>query len=611
MNKTSKKVLLGAFALTSALALAACGNNKQAESKFKDLVVDSQPFSGDFFNADFSNSAYDADVIYLSNSTATFETTFDGKVVVNEGIVAKDGFTKAKDADGNTVATFKLRKDLKWSDGKPVTAHDYMFAVLFTNSPEWGELGANVSLDPAYIGGQDYVEGKTKNLKAFKLIDDYSFSVTVSKDALPYFYENIYYSIGAFPLHELGQGGKVVSSDEGISFEGDMKKVAENAKKTQVDSKKPTVTYGKYLIDKSGETEVVLKKNPNYVGNYEGVKPTVETITIKTNKNSELDVERLKAGEVDLVLGVIAAEKISSVKGNDKFGQNRYERNGYGYLGMANDFGPTKDVNVRRAIGHLTNRNGLITSFLGGNGVAVNGEYALAHWMSKEKSNEVAALNAYAYDVKLANDELNKSSYRFEADGTTPFDVSKASETYLRYNSNKEPLEIKHLGTDNNPITTFLQTNFQQDGPKVGLKYSVETTDFPNLQNAMKLTAAGSPEQKYHLYNLATSFTGATFDPYMTSYHSRNLGQSTRNAYRVKDDVLDNTSEAMRKVDPANLKEYADLWLKYQTRFNEILPVLPLYANIYTDIYSAEKVAELKSGSIQRWSQKIEYTRLK
>lgn len=527
------------------------------------------------------------------------------------GIVVKDGFTKSKDADGNTVATIKLRQDLKWSDGKPITAHDYMFAALLSHSPEWRELGASVSLDPAYIGGQDYVEGKTKTLKAFKLIDDYTFSITVSKDSLPYFYENNFYSTVAFPLHELGQGGKVVSSDAGISFEGDMKKVAEQTKLTQVESRKPTVTYGKYLIDKSAETEVVLKKNPNYVGNYEGVKPTIETITLKANKNNELDVERLKAGEVDLVLGVIESNKIASIKGDEKYGQNRYERNGYGYLGMANDFGPTKDVNVRRAIGHLTNRNGLITSFLGGNGVTVNGDYALSHWMAKEKSNEIAALNAYAYDVKLANDELDKSSYRFEADGTTPFDVSKASETYLRYNANKEPLEVRHIGTDNNPITSFLQTNFQQDGPKVGLKYSVETTDFPNLQKAQKLTAAGSPEQKYHLYNLATGFPGSTFDPYSQSHHSRNLGQAVRNPYRVKDDVLDSTSEIMRKVDSANLKEYADLWLKYQTRFNEILPILPLYANIYTDVYSAEKISELKAGALQKWSQKIEYTRLK
>lgn len=610
MKKTIKKVLLGSLALAAAASLAACGPQKKA-GKNTAITVDSNLFTGDFFTGEFSNSSYDTQVIFLTNNTATLDLTPEGKFVVNEGVVEKDGFTRAKDAEGNTVATLKLRKDLKWSDGKPVTAYDYAFSVLFSGSKEWGEAGAAAYIDPAYLGGEDYLSGKSKNLPAIKVLDDYTFTVTVKKEFTPYFYETNYFSVGALPLHELGLGGKVVSSENGVSFDGDMKKVAENAKKTQVDSKKPTVTYGKYLIDKSAETEVVLKLNPNYVGNYEGVKPTVETITIKANKNLELDVDRLIAGEVDLVLGVIESKKLEKVAKDENIGKNKYERNGYGYLGMANEFGPTADVNVRRAIGHLTNRSGLISAYLGGNGVALSGEYTNAQWMKNAKEAELAKLNNYAYDVNLANEELDKSTYKFEKDGVTPFDKSKASENYLRHNNKGEALVVNHLGTDNNTITELLATNFKTDAPKVGMKYVLDKSDWPTLVKNMSITAANSKEQKYHLYNLATSYTGSVFDPFLNSFHSRNAGDPTRNQYRVKDKQLDDAAEKLRLVKEGDTETYANHWLTYQQRFNEILPVLPLYANIYTDLFNAKKIQHLESGSMRNWAQRIEYTRLK
>lgn len=612
MKKQFKKVLLGSLALVTATSLVACGNKEttKKESKYKELIVDSITFTGDFFSPDFSNSSYDAQVINLTSATATFDVTLDGKLVPNYGVLEKDGFTKGKDADGNTTAKFKLRKDLKWSNGKPITANDYAFSLLYGYSPEWVKLGAkNVSTDPAYLGLEEYFEGKTKNLPFFRVLDDNTFEVTISKEALPYFYENTYYAFSAKPLEELGLGGKVVSNEKGVTFDGDLAAVTANIKKTQMDSLKPTVTYGKYNFEATSKNEVVLKLNPNYVGNYEGVKPTIQTIVIKGFADDKLNLERLEKGEVDVLPQLVEAKKINTLKKNEKVGLTTYDRHGYGVLGMANEFGATSDVNVRRALGHLVNRAGLVQSFLGGSGVIVNGEYSKAIWMYKESENELAKLNQYPYDVKLANAELDKSAYKFEKDGKTPFDVSKASATYLRHNDKGEELVINHLGTSGNEVTTTLESNLKKDSVQVGMKYVVKTVDFPQLLNSIKLTAAGSPEQTTNIYNLGTSFTGPVFDPYLSSYHSRLIGGG--NNYRVKDDQLDKLSEEMRKVDPSNVEEYKKRWLAYQTRFNEILPVLPLYSSQYADAFTSEKIEKLVANSLRSWAQAIEYSRLK
>lgn len=612
--KNKKKLFLGTAALLVLAACSSAGSSSSSNgsgSKHKELVVDSQLFSGDFFSGAFSNSSYDADIQNLLHATGTVTQDANGKLVINKGIVTDEKLDRSTDADGNTVITWHLRKDLKWSDGQPITAKDYVFGTLFDYSKEWTETGASVAIDPAVLGAADYNAGKTDRLKAIKLIDDYTFSITIDKASLPYFFEMSYYSVGAYPMHEFAKDAKISSTDAGSKIEGvNLAEVANNVKTTQVDSKKPTVTYGKYVIDKSSDTEIVLKLNANYVGNFEGIKPSIETLTIKANSNTDLAVQRLQKGEVDFVPSLVDAALIKAATEDKTLGTIKYNRNGYGYLGMANEFGPTKDVNVRRAMGHLVNRNQLITDVLGGSGVAVNAQYSFAQWMAKEKESELnSKLNKYEYSVAKANEELDKSEYRFEADGVTKFDSSKASASYLRYNANKEVLEIKHLATDNNTVTTALETNLLVDAPKVGMKYSVTKTDFPTLQKEIDASSTAASTQQYHIFNLATNLVGSIFNPY-NNEHSRNLGKRA-NSWRVNDAQIDKLSEEMKKVDSSNTDEFANKWLAYQVRFNEILPFLPLYSNTYYNAYSAEKVEHDPTTAIRRWSQLIEYFKLK
>lgn len=610
MKKVYKKVLTASLALTAAsLTLSACGT----PAKKKDVVlnVDSNLVEGDFFTSQFGPSTDDQHARRLLFATNPVTLNRKGQLAINQGIVKEKEINKTKDAEGNTVVRWTLRDDLKWSDGTKITANDYAFGALLADSPAWAEEGASVNVDDAVVGLTEYVEGKADVIKGLRVIDEHTFEVVIAKDKLPYFYELSYFGVDALPLHELGLGGKVVSSDEGVKFDGDMKKVAHNAKVTQLDSKKPTVTYGPYVLDKSSETELVFKLNEKYVGNFEGLKPEIPTIVMKPNKNTELAVQRLITGEVDLVSGLIDAEQLKDAKKHeDKIALFKYNRAGYGYLGMANEFGPTADVNVRHALAHLTNRNEIINSYLAGNGVATNGDYALSQWMTQDKEAELnEKLNKYNYDIDAANAALDKSAYHFEADGVTPFDKSKASESYLRYNDKKEALEIRHIGTEKNPITEKLKTNFINDSKKVGMKYSVDEVDFPTLLKIRKLTQSNSPEQKYHLSNLALGYA-TVFDPYLSSYHSRNIGTAA-NEYRVEDAELDKLIENMRNVEPGNTEKYAEEWLKYQERWNELLPIIPLYANIYHDVYNKEKIGDYTVTPLLTWSASTEYIKAK
>ena len=42
----------------------------------------------------------------------------------------------------------------------------------------------------------------------------------------------------------------------------------------------------------------------------------------------------------------------------------------------------------------------------------------------------------------------------------------------------------------------------------------------------------------------------------------------------------------MRKTEPGDTLTYLKRWIAFQERFNEVLPMLPVYSNMYYDFYT-------------------------
>ncbi|MCX7345271.1 MAG: ABC transporter substrate-binding protein, partial [Alphaproteobacteria bacterium] len=92
----------------------------------------------------------------------------------------------SKSADGKTY-TFKLRADGKWSDGSPVTAHDFVFAWQRLVNPETAAEYAYM-LAPV-VNAEDITAGKKKPEElGIKAIDDMTLEVQLSAPT-PYFLE--------------------------------------------------------------------------------------------------------------------------------------------------------------------------------------------------------------------------------------------------------------------------------------------------------------------------------------------------------------------------------------------------------------------------------------
>lgn len=90
-------------------------------------------------------------------------------------------------SDDKKTYTFNLRRDAKWSDGRPVTAHDFEYAWKRVADPKTGsEYASYISL-MSLANADDVISGKKPvNKLGVKALDDYTLQAVLSKP-IPYF----------------------------------------------------------------------------------------------------------------------------------------------------------------------------------------------------------------------------------------------------------------------------------------------------------------------------------------------------------------------------------------------------------------------------------------
>lgn len=230
-----KKIFSTAFALGLALSLSACGGSDNASSNTDNasndvsnpdqavageeenaedftaqtddntLVVGVDSIGGEFIQG-FNNSAHDVTArefmgIQGSVSYDTYVKDRNGKYVMNPTVLEKEPEMKDNE-DGSKTTTFKIKEDLKWSDGEPVTVDDYLFTALLHSPEEYSLITGSTEIGANTIKGYEaYRSGEADSLEGINKIDDYTFEATVSKDFLPYFEEEWLKSFSIRPIH--------------------------------------------------------------------------------------------------------------------------------------------------------------------------------------------------------------------------------------------------------------------------------------------------------------------------------------------------------------------------------------------------------------------------
>ncbi|MEG2597632.1 MAG: ABC transporter substrate-binding protein, partial [Oscillospiraceae bacterium] len=366
----------------------------------------------------------------------------------------------------------------------------------------------------------------------------------------------------------------------------------------------PTVSSGAYKFisfDRSSK-QAVLEANPLFKGNYEGQKPQIQKIIMKsvTTANQK---DELSSGAVNLLTQVSGGTEIEAglaLVDEGKAKMTAYDRAGYGKLIFACDFGPTQFVKVRQAIAHLIDGPEFAKQYSGGYGKVVKGMYGMGQWMYQQKQDEIEReLDDYEYDVKKAIDLLVDDGWTKNASGG----AYTSGVRYKDVDGSLMPLSINWANTTPNPVTDLLNTILPSAFEQAGMKLNATTVDFNVLlQNIQR---QGIDKPVYHMYNLATGFE-PVFDPWYY-YNTDPKYMGVYNSNFLVDDKLFQLAKELRETDQTDTDAYAAKWVTFQKRWNEVLPDIPLYSDVFHDFYSPNIRGYGKIDAFWTWTQQILY----
>ena len=110
-------------------------------------------------------------------------------------------------------------------------------------------------------------------------------------------------------------------------------------------------------------------------------------------------------------------------------------------------------------------------------------------------------------------------------------------------------------------------------------------------------------ERTTDMIYLATNFH-VMVDPSITYSTDDTANHQIWNNTYSDDEDLYYRAVNMRKTDPKDIYDYVSKWIAFQERYNEVLPAIPIYSNIYYDFYSS-KLQNYWITAHVTWSQAI------
>lgn len=621
-----KKFLALLLAVVMVLTMVACGEGKK-KADGQVVIGTSTEASGDWAYSAFvrNPNATDKAVMTLTDDMTTVDSDQHGDYGINKTVVKS--YERIEEENGNVTFKFVINDGLKFNNGEAVTAENFVAWTMFVTSPAGKEMGVVSATYNMLPGGLAYRNGETNVLSAVRLYDEKTFSITIAKTGedgetsyLPYYYDITYAAMQAVNLtYWFGEGWSVKDDGEGVYFvNADGKEfTAETVGETVTAGRFATgnrVTAGPYNLvsfDQSSR-EIVLEVNENYNGNFEGQKPGIQKLVIvKTSEDTVMDM--ITTGQIQIYSQIADGSEVNAVMdlidaGTINSSTSQYDRAGYGYFGFACDLGPTQFTEFRQAIAYLLDRVEFAQTFCKGWGSVVHGPYCTAFTMTAKTDIE-KKINHYDYNPEKAVELLKQAGFVYNADGSDYVDGSgevryaKVTEEQAKYydSFNKVladgtilmPATINWASSEGNAVSALLSTMLANSDATKAAGVSIVKTEmtFPELLNYMyrqdSYGLGGDYSMPtYNMFNLATGYNGGVYDE---SYNWTTDPEYIEQGYNVQhlyDEQLDKLSmDMVYGVEPSDEATYLDLWEKYIIRWNELLPMVPLYSNIYVTVY--------------------------
>lgn len=532
---------------------------------------------------------------YANNQT--FPSVFP---FIYEGLTRENGLTGEyepalaeswKFSPDNKRVVFTLRPNLKWSDGKPLTADDVVFTyrdIVFnplipTDQKESIQIGVK----------KVFPEIRKINDRQVEFILPEPFAPLIAATAAPE-------GIMILPKHALAEAINSKLPDGNPKFISTWG--------TDTDPKK-IITNGAYVIDSySPSQRLVLKRNSYYWRKDKDGKqlPYIDRIVWQFIENLDTQLLRFRSGDLDVMGDTrpLRSEYFSLLKREEKRG-NFQVLNGGPWSGVlyltfnlskANDkngkpfVDPVKSrwfntLEFRQAVAYAINRDRINTNLFRGLGVVQNSPISVQSPFTLKEG-----LKAYNYDPNQSKSLLKKAGFKYDDRGQL-------------FDSDGNRVRFTLLTNSNNLTRVAIGAQIRQDLAAIGIQVDYNPLNFNVLIDKIN----GARDWDAHIIG----FTGGT-EPHglanlwMTSggSHSFNLSQQVgqpkiqgyvANEWEKEIDRL--FIQGAQELNPEKRKK---IYGEFQKLVQEQLPVVHL-VNDSAIMAVRNRVQGLKYSGLPSW----------
>lgn len=366
------------------VVLAGCGN---AEGIYSD--------KGDVFR-----KVIPQDISSLDTALATDTVSFDIYNQVYEGLYtldkndkAKPGVAKAmpKESNGGKTLTIDLRKDAKWSNGDPVTAHDFEYAWKRVVKPDTASEYAYIMYD---LKNAEAINMGKKDVDELgvKAVDDHTLKVELTKP-IPYMNEMLAFA----------------------TFMPQNEKAVKKAGQQYGTTADKTVYNGPFKVkDWKVEDKIQLVKNADY---WDKKAVNLDRVNYKVLKDQQAGAALYDTQSVDDT--IITADQVDKYADNPGL-KKRLLASTF-YIKLNRDNVPEfKNKDLRLAISQAINKEGFVNSVKNDGSEVTDGFTSKLTAKTPNGKDFAESINSpLNYNPKVAKQHLEKAKEQLGKDEIT------------------------------------------------------------------------------------------------------------------------------------------------------------------------------------------------
>jgi peptide/nickel transport system substrate-binding protein len=440
--------------------------------------------------------------------------------------------------------TFKIRKDVRFQDGRPVTGEDVLFSVKAIKCPF-----VNAPFLRVYFN----------SLIDAELIDPHTVRF-VTKE--PYFLnESVLGGILLMPRHyydpeKLLQRLTVRDlTRDPVKLPSEAKKFADQFNRN---FNRNPLGSGPYRFGdwKTGR-EIELMRDLNYWGNgKESIdQPHLDRLKFRVVNNMDAALVRLKSGSLDFMEALQPVQVVrgtNSERFNREFKKYEYYAPTYTYIGWNNEHPIFRDKRVRQAMTYLTDRKQIVKSVLFDLGEVVDSHI---YFFRPEYDK---SLKSYPFDPQKALALLNEAGWR-DSDGDGVLDKV--------IDGKKVPLRFEIKVNSGNAVRKSVALVLLDELKKHGIAASVRELDWTIFLNDVK-------NHQFDAVVLGWQMSTTEPDAYQV-WHSSQAANKGSNAISYKNARVDEILEAYRREFDAQKR--IQMYKEFQEIIHDEQPYTFLY----------------------------------